>query len=166
MTSRTPKATRFAARLGAMALAAAVLLLTGCASLLPRSQAMKGTGLSPKQEFELGRTYEADGEYDAALRWYGYAAANLPEEPDPQVAMGNVYMQQQRYPEAEAAYRRALAIDPDRAPALNNLAWLLHSTGGDAREAERLARRATSLAPDNPAYADTLHQILAAPSVP
>jgi Flp pilus assembly protein TadD len=74
--------------------------------------------------------------------------------------MPNVHLQQGNIVEAEAAYRRALDLDPDRAPALNNLAWLILIHGGDRNEAEALARRATEVAPDNANYADTLQRIV------
>jgi tetratricopeptide (TPR) repeat protein len=58
--------------------------------------------------------------------------------------------------EAEAAYRDALRLRPDTGPVLNNLAYLLADTGGDVKEALKLAQRARELMPTNPEISDTL----------
>jgi len=57
--------------------------------------------------------------------------------------------------EKEAAYRKAVALNPDSALAQNGLAWLL-ATHGRAKEALPIANRALDLAPDQPALIDTL----------
>ncbi len=56
------------------------------------------------------------------------------------------------------AYNDVLARNPQNFAALNNLAWLLFTTG-DGR-AESIARRAYAVAPENGAVADTLGWIL------
>ena len=55
-------------------------------------------------------------------------------------------------------YERALALEPDRAPALNNLANLLAETDPD--RALEFARTARRLMPDEPATGDTLGWLL------
>ena len=60
---------------------------------------------------------------------------------------------------AEAHFRAVTALAPDHAPALNNLAWLLHRQGKPG--ALLLAEKAHALAPDQPAYMDTLATVLA-----
>ena len=56
--------------------------------------------------------------------------------------------------EAVAAYRSVVAIDPDNAPANNNLAY--HLAREDARGALQYAERAVELEPANPMALDTL----------
>ena len=64
---------------------------------------------------------------------------------------------------AEAAYRRAVELDPTNADALNNLAWLLLEQPDRLAEAEELARRAaTAGGPDPHLALDTLGRILRA----
>jgi Tfp pilus assembly protein PilF len=60
------------------------------------------------------------------------------------VDLGNVLADRVRGADAEAAYRRALALDADDADALNNLAWLFHEAGSRLEEAEALAVRAAA----------------------
>lgn len=65
--------------------------------------------------------------------------------------------------EAEQAYRRALAIHPTDADALNNLAWQLFVQGLALEEAESLARKAVHHAQvDRDLSLDTLGRILLA----
>ena len=64
---------------------------------------------------------------------------------------------------AEAAVKEhevLLAVNPDDAALLNNLAWLYHEAGD--RRARDYAERAYTLAPDDPGVIDTLGLILAA----
>src|SRR5688572_3590858 len=64
---------------------------------------------------------------------------------------------------AEAAYRRAIELDPAHADALNNLAWLLLEQGDRLAEAEDLARRAVASGGPDPHLAlDTLGRVLRA----
>ena len=62
--------------------------------------------------------------------------------------------------EREAAYRRAVALNPDFAPAQNGLAWLLAGSGR-SRAALPFANRAADLAPGSPAVLDTLATVAA-----
>ena len=83
-----------------------------------------------------------------------------PESVRAWVNLGNVAADLGRREESEAAYRRALGIDPDDRDALNNLAWLLLEEGSRLEEAEGLAARA-ALQPgaDRSRAQDTLGRI-------
>jgi tetratricopeptide (TPR) repeat protein len=72
--------------------------------------------------------------------------------------MGNVYFQQKNYDAAAKAYRKAIDAT-DNPHAFNNLAWLYYTTDTKLDEAERLARRAVELSPDDEGFADTLKKI-------
>jgi tetratricopeptide (TPR) repeat protein len=60
--------------------------------------------------------------------------------------------------EREAALRKAVEVNPESATSLNDLAWLL-ATSGRAKEALPLANRALDLAPWNAAFVDTLAEV-------
>lgn len=60
-----------------------------------------------------------------------------------------------RQKDAENLYRKAIAANPADVMALNNLAWMLAQTGGDADEALRLIDRAIGVVRFNPALFDT-----------
>ncbi len=64
------------------------------------------------------------------------------------------------YKSAEPRLRRVLAIQSNHVGALNNLAWLLVSTGG--KDGLAFAQRAADIAPDEPPVLDTLALALAA----
>jgi tetratricopeptide (TPR) repeat protein len=57
-------------------------------------------------------------------------------------------------------YRKAVTSNPDESQACNNLAYLLAESGSNLDEALKYAQRAAELAPQSPAYADTLGWIL------
>src|SRR5262250_274880 len=62
---------------------------------------------------------------------------------------GMAHQRERRFGEAEAAYRRALAEQPDQPDALNLLGTLVVAAGG-AVEGARLLRRAIVVRPDDP----------------
>jgi rhomboid protease GluP len=77
-----------------------------------------------------------------------------PDDPELLLLRGQVHTMAEQWEAAIADYRAVLAITPDDAGALNNLAWILLEEAPpelrDRPEAERLARRAVELAPEDP----------------
>ena len=74
--------------------------------------------------------------------------------------LGTLDMGAGKFGPAEQRFRAILALQPDNATALNNLAWILVQQKKSG--ALELARRANTLAPDRPAFMDTLAVTLAA----
>jgi cellulose synthase operon protein C len=72
--------------------------------------------------------------------------------------LGDSAIARKDYAVAEKHYLAALQIQPDNAPALNNLAWMTqqtHKAGGIA-----YAEKANAVAPNQPAFMDTLAMLL------
>jgi cellulose synthase operon protein C len=68
--------------------------------------------------------------------------------------LGDVALAQNNFPQAETRYRAVMAVQPNHALAMNNVAWLLVKQGKPG--ALPLAERAVSLLADRPALLDTL----------
>jgi Flp pilus assembly protein TadD len=79
----------------------------------------------------------------------------------PLINLGVLYAGQRRRADAEAAYRDALALEPDNATALTNLGVLLADLDR-TDEAEACHRRAIALVPDNAAAHTNLGLLLQA----
>jgi tetratricopeptide (TPR) repeat protein len=88
--------------------------------LAARSQFESALRLSPGNAAArayLGVVASKQGEYDRALRLLQPLAERFPEDPALQFDLGQVLFQLGNYEEAAAAFRRALAADPDNAAA-------------------------------------------------
>jgi tetratricopeptide (TPR) repeat protein len=72
---------------------------------------------------------------------------------------GALHQQLNELPEAEEAYRKALAANPALPRAMNNLAWVIVLRNGDLSESRRLAERAVALLPGNADVRTTLGQV-------
>jgi tetratricopeptide (TPR) repeat protein len=110
----------------------------------------------------LGRAMalESERRFEEAEALYREVLEVRPNSIRAWVDLGNVAAERGRPRDAEGAYRRALAIDPDDRDALNNLAWLLLEEGVRLEEAEGLATRAaTPAGPDRPRAQDTLGRV-------
>ncbi len=67
-----------------------------------------------------------------------------------------IYDAQRKYDNAKEYYRKGLKINPNFAPAANNLAYLYAEKGGNVDEALNLAQSAKEQFPDDPNISDTL----------
>ncbi len=102
---------------------------------------------------------ENNGKYADAATAYRAIVAAHPNHVIAWTNLGNAEVQLGENEKAEEAFRKALAIDPTSADALNNLAWLLYQQNR-LTEAEDLAHRAVATpAPDTWIRLDTLAHI-------
>lgn len=93
----------------------------------------------------VGHRLMAAGEYELALRGYLRAAAERGgADADVLSAIGSANLKLGRLGQAEQMLRRALELDPDFVPALNNLGVVLMERGKEG-EARRVFQRAYAL---------------------
>jgi len=97
---------------------------------------------------------------DEAERMAGAWLKDHPKDALFRFVMGDVALANGQLAAAEAHYRAVMALQPDNALALNNVAWLMVRQGKPGAAA--LAERANALQPERPALMDTLASALAA----
>ncbi len=98
--------------------------------------------LDPLARRGKGNALAALGRYDEALQSL-YLSAVLDPRPATYARMGDVYLALRRYSEAAAAYQRAIALDPQFAPAYASLGDALEQLGRtqDAEQAREQAKQ-------------------------
>lgn len=84
------------------------------------------------------------------------ARTRFPTETSIPFQLGAVFEEQERYEDAERAFRDALVIDPKHAPTLNYLGYMLAEHGRKLDEAVKLLTEAVALDPYNGSYLDSL----------
>jgi tetratricopeptide (TPR) repeat protein len=106
--------------------------------------------------YSLARLLLDRGQTEQAVAQYEALIARNPRLVGPHMLLGTIRDMQRRPEESQRHYRAALAIDPDFAPAANNLAYLLSTQEGDLNEALTLAQTAKRRLPEDPSVMDTL----------
>ena len=102
--------------------------------------------------------------YDAALEDYETIVRLNPK--DTTVAkvtyssIGDIYHLKGDVKKAFKYYEKALKIDPDYNPVLNNYAYYLSLEGKNLKRAKEMSRKTITTEPDNPTYLDTYAWIL------
>jgi len=86
--------------------------------------------------------------------------AEGPKDPNVKSYAAMLEIGRKRWPQAAALYREVVALQPNNALALNNLAWALYETKDP--EALATAEKAYALAPRSPEVLDTLGTVLLA----
>jgi tetratricopeptide (TPR) repeat protein len=108
--------------------------------------------------------YSQQKNYEAAIGDY-QAILNLNPR-DTTVAkvtyasIGDTYYQLGESKKAFNYYEKALKIDPDYNPVLNNYAYYLSLEGKNLKKAKEMSRKTITTEPDNPTYLDTYAWIL------
>jgi tetratricopeptide (TPR) repeat protein len=108
----------------------------------------------------LAQAYAALNQHDQALTKLDKALAVAPKNLSARMLKGALLQRQQRTQDAITQYEQVLAIKPDHVPAINNLACLYNEIPARRDQALEQAKRARTLAPREPAVADTLGWIL------
>lgn len=74
--------------------------------------------------------------------------------------LGEIYHKSGRYPQCYKTYDKALALDPDYVPILNNYAYFLSLRKKNLKKALQMSRKTVEAEPDNPTYLDTYAWVL------
>jgi len=94
-----------------------------------------------------------------AIEQYQAIIDKNPNLPYPHMMLGTIYDSSKQFEQAADQYRKALKINPQFAPAANNLAYHLVQRTDQIDEALRLARIAKEKLPEDPGVADTLGMV-------
>lgn len=128
----------------------AVNLLT---PLLQNTEEDREVWLAVAQVALRGRDYARAAE--ALAKADSLSQADL-EKSYIQFLYGSLWERQERYEPAEEAFRKALALNPNSAGAMNYLGYMFADRGVNLDEAVRLIQQALEIEPENGAYLDSL----------
>jgi tetratricopeptide (TPR) repeat protein len=103
----------------------------------------------------LGQVAKMQGSADAAVGSWQQWAQKSPRDVRPYMLLGS-FEESRDWQKAQTYYQKALEIQPDYAPAANNLAYLMLEHGGNVDMALSLAQTARRGMPNSPYSADTL----------
>ena len=104
----------------------------------------------------LSKVQMARGEPDSAIATAYELVASRPQDAHSYFFAGTMEELVGRTQKAEELYRKALQMEPNYAPAANNLAYLIVERGEDLESALSLAQIARQKMPDSASAADTL----------
>jgi tetratricopeptide (TPR) repeat protein len=104
--------------------------------------------------YSLGQGYLAVGQYDQALRQFEQVRKQEPRDPYGSFGLGQVYAKQEKFSEAAAAFREAIAIKDDYWDAYSELGYVL-ADSGELGQAQNIADQ---LLDDDPALGALLTQ--------
>nr|WP_225937300.1 tetratricopeptide repeat protein [Myxococcus sp. RHSTA-1-4] len=104
----------------------------------------------------LAATLHRQGRGTEALALLRDVVARTPRDEELLYVLGAAHERQGDVDGALARMRAVLEVDPDHAPALNFLGYLMAQAGRDLDEAERKVLRALELRPDTGAFLDSL----------
>jgi tetratricopeptide (TPR) repeat protein len=127
--------------------------------------ALAKTQLNGKPEVDLEVYRSLTSIYTRLRRWKDASDAlvhvnKLSTDKDDQLYAafleGTLYERQKMYPQAEAAFRKALTIDPNNSMTLNYLGYMMADHDENLDEAVGMIQKAVELDPQNYAYLDSL----------
>lgn len=104
----------------------------------------------------LGEAWMEVGNAKRARATLEMARRRAPDEIHLAFVLASVYERSGEIGDAERTFREVIAADPEHAPALNYLGYMLAERGRKLPEAVTLVERALAVDADNPAYLDSL----------
>jgi tetratricopeptide (TPR) repeat protein len=100
--------------------------------------------------------YERAKKYAEAQRVLDAAIKKFPDDLQVHFLQGALFEKQDRVADAEKAFRKALELEKNSAPAMNYLGYMLADRGLKLDEALKLIQKAVEVEPGNGAYLDSL----------
>jgi tetratricopeptide (TPR) repeat protein len=91
-----------------------------------------------------------------AIRVLEDAQTKFPNDDTIGFELGATFDRQKRFADAEAAFKRIIARDPQNAPAMNYLGYMLAERGERLDESVGYVKKALEIEPDNGSYLDSL----------
>jgi tetratricopeptide (TPR) repeat protein len=113
-------------------------------------------GDQPIAYVALAQIYQDANRGVDAVRTLEQAQAKFPAETSIPFELGAVLEKQKRYADAETAFRTVLGLDPEYAPALNYLGYMLADRGERLDESVTYLKKALQIDPENGSYLDSL----------
>jgi predicted Zn-dependent protease len=110
----------------------------------------------PQAQIALARLYVDADRGPQAVKVLQTAQARFPADTAVGFELGAALEKQNRYADAEAAFRGVIARDPAHAEALNYLGYMLAERGDRLSESVDLIKRALAVEPDNGSFLDSL----------
>ena len=111
---------------------------------------------SAQFHLSLGRAYQLKGDPKNATTELREAGRLAPNDPGPPALLAHAMIAQGQMAEAMNSLRHALELRPENPALMNDLAYLIATSGGSLDEALVLAQKAVRAAPANPEMTDTL----------
>ena len=110
----------------------------------------------PRGFVALANFYSQQDRVAEAVTVLESAEQRFPEDNSILFQLGAVFEQGDRFADAEQTFRRVLTRDPDHAPTLNYLGYMLADRGEQLEESVALIERAVENDPHNGSYLDSL----------
>lgn len=108
--------------------------------------------------------YWQNGEIDKAISHYEGIIKKLPPRDTTLYryysSLGDLYHEKGNHKRSNKYYEKALKINPDYNPVLNNYAYYLCLEGKNLKKAAKMSKKTILTEPDNPTYLDTYAWIL------
>ena len=110
----------------------------------------------PEAYVAMSQVYTDANRGAQAVKVLQEAQAKFPTETGIAFELGTVLDRQKKFAESEAVFRQLLSKEPDNAPALNYLGYMLAERGERLDESVDYIKRALALDPDNGSYLDSI----------
>jgi tetratricopeptide (TPR) repeat protein len=104
----------------------------------------------------MAQVYQDANRGADAVKVLDEARLKFPTDTSISFELGAILEKQKRYADAEAAFRQVLTHDPDNAPTLNYLGYMLADRGERLDESVGYLKKALQIDPENGSYLDSL----------